>query len=55
MQKYGVEEEKPSDNKTAADDTMCPACQAVLRPADETGVLLCPNCGSKPFEKKGGD
>ena len=51
MEKYGVEEE-PVGDKTAGDADHCPACGALLRPVDQTGVSLCPDCGSKPFEKK---
>lgn len=52
MDKFGVEEEDPPPNKTAADAPKeCPACHTPLRPISETGVLLCPKCGSKPFEK----
>ena len=53
MEKYGVEE---SDEKvkTASESTgdKCPTCNAPLRDYKKTGVLLCPNCGSKPFENK---
>lgn len=52
MEKYAVEEDEV-DTKTAADKARCPACDSPLRPVDETGVLLCPKCGSAPFEKKG--
>lgn len=52
MEKYAVEEvvELP---KTAAEQPskpLCPACGGVLRPRDMTGILLCPDCGSRPFE-----
>jgi ribosomal protein L37AE/L43A len=51
MEKFGVEEVE-SDDKTAQDknDRPCPRCGAALRAKLETGVLLCPNCGSEPFE-----
>ena len=54
MEKYGVEEEDLPADKTAEDKTLCPVCKTPLRPVSETGVLLCPKCGSKPFEKKRG-
>ena len=54
FEKYGVEELDPPADKTAGDKAVCPTCQAPLRPTTETGVLLCPSCGSKPFEKKTG-
>jgi len=52
MEKYGVEQE--IDVKTAQDaqgKKKCPSCCSVLRPSEHTGVLLCPTCGSKPFER----
>jgi len=51
MEKYGVEEtqEKTAEPKK---DNKCPDCGADLRPADETGVLLCKKCGSRPFEER---
>ena len=51
MEKFGVEE-LPEDTKTASTRKLCPRCSTELRPVDETGVLLCPACGSKPFEAK---
>ena len=54
MDKYGVDEEEPSPNKTTEDKPkQCPACKSPLRPIEDTGVLICPKCGSKPFEKAG--
>jgi ribosomal protein L37AE/L43A len=50
MEKYGVEE-TGEEVKTAADGKLkCPVCSSAIRPPDETGVLLCTKCGSKPFE-----
>lgn len=50
MEKYGVEEKKSGD-KTAQEDTeKCSACGSKLRNSATTGVLLCPKCGSEPFE-----
>lgn len=54
MEKYGVEE-APEDVKTAAEGKKCPACGESLRPIAVTGVLLCPKCGSKPFEASDAD
>ena len=50
-EKYGVD--TSDDEKTAQvkDDT-CPVCRSTLRPRDVTGVRICPNCGSAPFESK---
>lgn len=52
MEKYGVEE--TSEKKAENDYTptgACPQCKTPLRPIDETGVMVCPRCGTKPFEK----
>jgi len=52
MEKFGVEEEE-SDTKTAAQlKGFCPICGEELCPQEVTGILLCPRCGSKPFEGK---
>jgi len=49
MEKYGVSEKKDvTQNKTATDKKVCPVCGSPLRLHGE--VLLCPRCGSKPFE-----
>jgi ribosomal protein L37AE/L43A len=54
VEKYGVEEAEPVPEKTATDKPKeCPKCHSPLRPTLDTGVLLCPQCGSKPFEKAG--
>lgn len=50
MEKFGVEEED-QPKLASMDKVPCPTCGAILRPIVETGVLLCPKCGSKPFEK----
>lgn len=51
MEKYGVEETE-TQPKTADDETSkCPKCDAKLRNQDETGVLVCPVCGTAPFEE----
>jgi DNA-directed RNA polymerase subunit RPC12/RpoP len=49
MEKFGVEEEEQPKIATTG-KTACPICGTTLRPIEETGVLLCPKCGSKPFE-----
>ena len=55
MEKYGVEE-APEDVKTAAAGAKkCPTCGEALRSIEVTGVLLCPKCGSKPFEAPDAD
>lgn len=55
MEKYAVEENVIAEEEKAAGDTekaCCPVCSTPLRNTNETGVLLCPKCGSKPFEEK---
>jgi len=51
MEKYGVAETEETPPKTASGDTLCPRCGNVVRPALDTGVLLCLKCGSAPFEE----
>lgn len=49
MQKYGVDEgvDQGALEKQAADG--CPRCGREVNVAG--GVLVCPNCGTEPFEK----
>lgn len=54
MDKFGVDEDESADKLAAESAATCPACGNKLRPISETGVLLCPKCGSKPFEHTGG-
>jgi exosome complex RNA-binding protein Csl4 len=50
MEKYGVdEEEKTVPEKTGGESRVCPKCERVL--VADTNVLLCPNCGTLPFER----
>ena len=51
MDKYGVEE---SSEKTAEpkDGNKCPDCGTPLLDLEQTGILICPKCGSKPFEER---
>lgn len=50
MDKYGVTIEEDSDKtKTAAATQHCPDCGAEL---EKGGVPKCPNCGTRPFEKR---
>lgn len=54
MEKFGVEIEEPdktASEKKPAPET-CPRCGATLRAKEEVNVLLCPNCGSLPFEAR---
>jgi ribosomal protein S27AE len=51
MEKYGVETVETPPEKTASGDVLCPRCGNVVRPAVDTGVLLCFKCGSAPFEE----
>lgn len=52
MDKYGVDQDLDDKKKTASEKnpTRCPTCGRNLRPSDETNILLCPQCGSLPFE-----
>jgi predicted RNA-binding Zn-ribbon protein involved in translation (DUF1610 family) len=54
MEKFGVEEDPEIPSKTASDGTRkcCPTCGSDLQPQELTNVLLCPKCGTKPFEAK---
>lgn len=50
MDKYGVDQnKKPVNEKQAHTPTLCPLCNKPLR--KEGNVYLCPEHGSKPFEK----
>lgn len=51
MEKFGVLIEEDDKSKTATDRKSCPSCGCQLRSLEHTGVPLCPNCGTKPFEK----
>lgn len=54
MEKYGVDtnkkrrNDKNKDTKLAEEENVCPKCYAKLEA--DSGVTLCPNCGSEPFE-----
>lgn len=53
MEKYGVEEELRDDKiASAAEKKTCPDCSGPLSDVNQTGVLHCPRCGTKPFEEK---
>ena len=53
MEKYGVDEDLTTEKEAEhRDKQKCPKCDAPLRDPKKTGVLVCPNCGSLPFEKK---
>jgi predicted RNA-binding Zn-ribbon protein involved in translation (DUF1610 family) len=50
MEKLGVDEPVEEKVAEAKETGKCPQCNAVLRNQDETGVLVCPQCGTRPFE-----
>jgi ribosomal protein L37AE/L43A len=52
MDKYGVSEDLEQTKEAQHEDhPKCPECKAELCDSNNTGVLLCPNCGSRPFEQ----
>lgn len=52
MEKYGVTEDVALEKEAKqGDKPRCPKCNVLLRDSSDTGVLLCPNCGSRPFER----
>ena len=53
MEKYGVYENSPEDAEVASPigHEQCPNCNSPLQDTENTGVKLCPNCGSRPFEE----
>ena len=50
MEKFAVEEVEPPKTASSDQPAKCPACGSTLLPQADTGILLCPKCGSKPFE-----
>jgi predicted RNA-binding Zn-ribbon protein involved in translation (DUF1610 family) len=49
MEKYGVEVDDDKV-KTGSAGNKCPSCGADVR--TDLSVPMCPNCGTKPFEKQ---
>ena len=57
MEKYAVvtDEDSTKTAKNAAGvDRDCPTCGLTLEAIETTGVLKCPKCGTKPFERGDG-
>ncbi len=53
MEKYGVEEQASHDKKAQDGERQrCPECDSPLLNPETTGVLVCPTCGTQPFEEK---
>ncbi len=52
MEKFGTEEVDEPADKQATDREKCPQCGKQLRPRSITGIRVCPDCGTKPFEEK---
>jgi ribosomal protein L37AE/L43A len=50
MEKYGVTEQTEKTAE-AVESKKCPVCGSELVDVEQTGVYLCPQCGSKPFEE----
>jgi DNA-directed RNA polymerase subunit RPC12/RpoP len=51
FEKFGVVEDGDGTKTAAAEKGLCPDCGSKLLPKDESNVLRCPKCGTKPFEK----
>ena len=58
MEKYGVEIDQEKA-KTASTENRCPQCGKVLvtrgKDGDVSPTWYCPNCGTKPWEKRPSD
>jgi len=52
MEKYGVQTTKTKDEaeKTGAEGDTCDSCGRPL--LNNANVLICPVCGTKPYEKE---
>lgn len=52
MEKYGVliEDEPKTAQDKGQKTPRCPVCDKNLRPSVQTGVPVCPQCGTLPFE-----
>jgi len=50
MEKYGVVENTEEKVAEAKETGKCPNCKTPLQAQEETGVAICPQCGTKPFE-----
>ena len=53
FEKYGVLEDPNTVGKTAEDKKpqRCPECDSALVPSETVNVLVCPKCGTRPFER----
>jgi ribosomal protein L37AE/L43A len=51
VEKYGVEQAQDEKTAEMRKTEICPDCSEKLRPTTTTGVLMCPKCGTKPFEQ----
>jgi len=52
MDKYGVDEQVSEEKRAGLKTNRCPECNELLLDTDETGVLVCPKCGTRPFEEE---
>lgn len=50
MEKLGVDEQVDQEELEKQATDGCPACGA--KPVVHGRILICPNCGSEPFEKE---
>ncbi len=51
MEKYAVVEDNEEAIAIALNTNCCPACGVTLVHENHSNVLICPKCGTKPFER----
>jgi DNA-directed RNA polymerase subunit RPC12/RpoP len=50
MSKFGEESTDTTKDKTA-EERICPKCKGPLEELEGTSILVCANCGHRPYEK----
>ena len=55
MDKLGVVEDEDRVKTAQEGDKRCPECGSLLKSSDTTNVAVCPDCGTKPFERHAKD
>ena len=53
MDKYGVQQDSEFAKTANSTNDSCPECGEKIQM--KGSVCWCPNCGTKPFERKNGD